>query len=60
MKQTKNWHSDAASFINSDNPFFSRGGSGYLDSDSAGVFYFYNGNGISNQGDSFRICLTVN
>ena len=58
--ETKNWHSDAASFINSDNPFFSRGGSGYLDSDSAGVFYFYNGNGISNQGDSFRICLTVN
>ena len=54
--ETSGWNSDSATFVNSNNPFFSRGG-GFLNGDSAGVFGF----GISTAVGyfSFRLALVV-
>ena len=40
LTETKNWYSDSASFVNSNYPWFTRGG-GCRNSTSAGVFNFY-------------------
>ena len=56
--ETRGWFSDYAHFVNSNDPFFKRGG--YYDNTSdAGVFDFdyYNGNSSSAYG--FRMCLAV-
>ena len=42
--ETKNWHSDYASFVNSGYSFFRRGGLYSSSSGGAGVFYFYGDN----------------
>ena len=42
--ETKSWHSDRAAFVNSDSPFFKRGGLYGDTSASTGVFYFSNNN----------------
>ena len=57
--ETKNWHSDYAYFVNSNNPFLTRGGNCYNNASDTGVFYYsnYSGNAISDGG--FRVCLAV-
>ena len=56
--ETSGWNNDYATFVNSNNPFFKRGGS-YDNASFAGVFNFYRGNGISYSDGSFRVCLAV-
>ena len=50
--------SDNANFVNSNNPFFIRGGN-YNNGTNAGVFNFNNNNGNSNSNNSFRMCLAI-
>ena len=57
--ETSGWHGANAYFVNSDYPFFSRGGSGSDSSTSAGVFYFGGNNGSADGDHSFRMCLAV-
>ena len=52
------WNSDGASFVDSNLPFFVRGGYLY-DGTSAGVFYFYYYDGSNSGSNGFRVCLTV-
>ena len=57
--ETKNWHGDVANFVNSDDPFFVRGGY-YNYGTIAGVFYFGWSSGSAIGGSaSFRMCLAV-
>ena len=56
--ETSGWHGDGADFVNSNNPFFLRGGH-YDDGSYAGVFDFGYSSGNSNYGCSFRMCLAV-
>ena len=57
--ETNRWHSDDANFVNSNAPFFARGG-GSNNGSRAGVFYFSSsiGNAVSSN-SSFRMCLAV-
>ena len=57
--ETSGWHSDDASFVNSDYPFFHRGG--YYDhlASITGVFYYSNSKGGAYTYDSFRVSLVV-
>ena len=57
--ETSGWHGANAYFVNSDYPFFSRGGSGSDSSTNAGVFYFGGNNGSADGDHSFRMCLAV-
>ena len=62
--ETKNWHGDYASFVNSSKPFFDRGGDYNSDASAAGVFYSNITNGNANYSvysiiSSFRMCLAV-
>ena len=58
-KETKGWNGDFANFVDSDHPFFLRGGV-YSNTSNAGVFYFsYSGGDSSSSNGSFRICLAV-
>ena len=50
------WYSDYASFASSSYPWFIRGGR-YDDGADAGVFYFFNGTGLSNSYYSARVAL---
>ena len=56
--ETHRWNSDGASFVDSNLPFFVRGGYLY-DGTSAGVFYFYYYDGSNSGSNGFRVCLTV-
>ena len=56
--ETSGWHGDAAGFVNSNNPFFLRGGYGNYGS-AAGVFYFVRDDGLSYSVYGFRMCLAV-
>ena len=56
--ETKNWHSDNANFVDSNLPFFGRGGY-YFDASNAGVFYYNRINGGANTGTGLRMCLAV-
>ena len=47
-----------SNFPNTSNPFFDRGG-GYNNDTNAGVFYFNNINGNTNNNDSFRVVVPV-
>ena len=55
--ETQNWYSDYAYFVNSNIPWFVRGGI-YYDSSSAGVFNFNYDAGHANGGDSVRLVIT--
>ena len=58
--ETSGWHSDGASFVNSDGPFFIRGDNFYSDAASKpGVFYYGSHTGIAVNIGSFRMCLAV-
>ena len=57
-KETKGWNGDYASFVNSDYPFFIRGGFCYSTS-GAGVFYFNSDGGGGGSAYGFRVCLAV-
>ena len=57
-KETEGWNGDSARFVDSQVPFFGRGGH-YSYGTDAGVFHFSRGNGSSGSGDGFRICFTV-
>ena len=57
--ETKNWHSDNASFVDSYYPFFVRGGSCNSNASITGVFYFSNYSGSANSAYSLRMCLAV-
>ena len=56
--ETAGWYSDTASFVNSSNPWFERGGY-YSDGDSAGVFHFYYSSGVDYTGYGFRVVLST-
>ena len=56
--ETSGWNSDLAYFVDSNYPFFRRGGNYYVTS-IAGVFDFNAENGNSNGTYSFRVCLAV-
>ena len=57
--ETSGWHSDGARFVNSNTPFFNRGGyRGYAAADS-GIFYFSYSLGSSGSGLSFRVALVL-
>ena len=58
--ETSGWYGDNAHVVDSDNPFFVRGGD-YPDGSYAGVFYFVGSNGFSSDSSSgsFRVCLAV-
>ena len=55
--ETNEWHSDSADFVNSNNPFFKRGGDCSSGS-YAGVFNFSRDYGNANN-FSFRMCLAI-
>ena len=57
--ETKNWHSDYASFVKSNFPFFNRGGSYDGNASHTGVFYYIGNNGSAGSINSFRMCLAV-
>ena len=57
--ETKNWHSDAAIFVDSSNPFFSRGSYYSNFASSSGEFFYGNSNGDSYSSSGFRMCLAV-
>ena len=57
-KETEGWNGDNVAFVNSNNPFFGRGGV-YYNSSNAGVFYFYDSYGSSRINLGFRVCLAV-
>ena len=58
--ETIGWHSDGAFFVNSDGPFFYRGGSINSVASRTGVFYSdYNSGGARGSNISFRMCLAV-
>ena len=56
--ETEWWHDDAAAFVNSNDPFFGRGGN-VSNGTNAGVFIFVRVSGISDSYLSFRMCLAV-
>ncbi len=56
--ETSGWHSDSASFVDSDIPFFVRGGS-FTDDSYAGVFNFGRHLGDYSSGVSFRLSLVL-
>ena len=56
--ETSGWHGNHVEFVNSDVPFFNRGGC-YSDSTIVGVFCFDITNGINYIVSSFRMCLAV-
>ena len=59
--ETSGWHGDNADFVDSDLPFFVRGGH-YNFGSSAGVFDFYSNDGNARDNaynSSFRMCLAV-
>ena len=56
--ETSGWHSDLALFVNSDYPFFLRGGN-YVNGSSAGVFDFDGHDGFDYSFNSFRLSLVV-
>ena len=56
--ETSRWNSDGAFFVNSNYPFFHRGGD-YSDDDRAGVFFFDRYNGNAGGSLSFRLALVV-
>ena len=55
--ETAGWYSDSAGFVNSSNPWFSRGGY-YGDGDNTGVFLFGNA-GAASSAYGFRVVLSV-
>ena len=55
--ETKKWYSDNASFVDSSNPWFIRGGSYYISS-NAGVFSFNFNVGYASSYDSVRLVIT--
>ena len=56
--ETSGWHSDLAYFVDSDRPFFFRGGSCKHNTSPAGVFYVSSADGAADI-VSFRMCLAV-
>ena len=56
--ETSGWNDDYADFVNSNYPFFERGGV-YSDGSSAGVFFFIGYNGSSYGNFSFRVSLAI-
>ena len=57
--ETSGWNSDYANFVDSDSPFFLRGGS-YNNSSDTGVFCYFDYDGGANYfSRSFRVCLAV-
>ena len=57
-KETKGWNGDYAFFVNSNLPFFARGGNCNVTS-NAGLFYFGSTLGNSSSGYGVRVCLAV-
>ena len=53
LSETAGWYNDYASFVNSDGPWFTRGG-GYGLRAGAGAFSFNNNNGGGGNGSGFR------
>ncbi len=56
LSETSGWYSDYAGFVALNGPWFVRGGV-YINSASAGVFHFNNGNGGANGDISFRVVV---
>ena len=56
--ETAGWYSDHAYFVNSSNPWFSRGAF-YDNLDIAGVFYFSGSTGEGNGDGAFRVVLSI-
>ena len=52
------WYGDYSGFVDSSNPWFSRGGN-YTDGVLAGAFYFSRGAGGTDSYDGFRLVLSV-
>ena len=57
--ETSGWRGDPAYFMDSNKPFFKRGGS-YSNGDSEGIFSFDGTSGNSSNNNSFRLCLAIN
>ncbi len=57
-KEIQNWNNDFAYFVNSDHPFFLRGGR-YNNSGNSGLLCFTWGNGNAYGDLGFRLCLVV-
>ena len=57
LTETKNWYRDSAGFVNSNCPWFVRGG-GYNSNTSAGEFSFYNVFGIAEGDRGLRLVIT--
>ena len=55
--ETSGWYGDFAGFVNSSNPWFSRGG--YYNATFPGVFLFDKSTGGDNYNNSFRVVLSV-
>ena len=58
LYETSGWNSDYANFVNSNHPFFRRGGD-FSRTSGAGVFSFNRGSGASGSNGGFRVCLAV-
>ena len=56
LTETKNWYSDFGSFVNSRNPWFTRGSNCFNDS-QAGVFHFFPGYGHADS-NGLRLVIT--
>ena len=57
LTETKKWYSALANFVNSDYPWFFRGGGCDVNTD-AGVFFFSNNIGNENSFDGLRLVIT--
>ena len=57
--ETSGWHSANANFMNSNNPFFSRGGYFSNNASNPGVFYYNYNNGGASGNNSFRLALVL-
>ena len=57
--ETSGWHSDYAGFVNSNSPFFKRGGYYKYNASSTGVFCYYYIDGVAFSFSSFRLALVV-
>ena len=56
--ETKGWHDDGANFVDSNDPFFARGGD-YYGASGGGIFAFSWSSGSGGSNSSFRVCLAV-
>ena len=57
LTETQEWYWDAAIYVESGYPWYSRGGM-FLDSSGAGVFYFSKANGVPGNFSSSRLVIS--